>query len=366
MFFDRLFTLVSLKSRLMNSSSFSQLYSKERLPLHSFRKEGAMLTPLIAGLLAACGGGGGGGVVPISRPTPTGDDNATPTAEAPIVAQAATQGEAYSFQIAADAFDDADADDVLTWSATGLPAGLSFNAATRTISGTPTNGDVGIFNVTITVTDTAGARASQSFQLTIANVNDAPTLVGSELEYTIVQGDTALSSAVTAQFADIDVGDELTFSGASADGSITVNADGSIDASAAEAGRYEVEVTATDEAGASVTATFIINVQRSDFTIQVADGPVLGAHIYIDADNDGQRDDNEAILGTTDVNGEVTIAGIHAGKTLAVDMSNAFDTYTGQAFDGTAATDDDIVIAVLEDYEVDLTVGDFDLTLDVV
>ena len=64
MFFDRLFTLVSLKSRLLNSSFFSQIYSKERLPLRKFRVEGATLTPLIAGLLAACGGGGGGGPIP--------------------------------------------------------------------------------------------------------------------------------------------------------------------------------------------------------------------------------------------------------------------------------------------------------------
>ena len=63
MFFDRLMTLISLKSRLLNSSSFSQLYTKELLPLSKFRKEGAMLSPLIAGSLAACGGGGG--VVPI-------------------------------------------------------------------------------------------------------------------------------------------------------------------------------------------------------------------------------------------------------------------------------------------------------------
>ena len=58
MFFDRLFTLTSLKARLLGSSSFAQLYSAERLPLHKFRREGAMLSPLIAGLLAACGGGG--------------------------------------------------------------------------------------------------------------------------------------------------------------------------------------------------------------------------------------------------------------------------------------------------------------------
>ena len=60
MFFDRLLKLTSLKSRLLNGSSFTQLYSQEKLPLHKFRREGAMLSPLIAGLLAACGGGGGG------------------------------------------------------------------------------------------------------------------------------------------------------------------------------------------------------------------------------------------------------------------------------------------------------------------
>ena len=74
MFFDRFLTLMSLKSRLLNSTSFSQLYSRENLPLHKFRREGALLSPLIAGLLAACGGGGGG-VVPIGgRAGPTGGD----------------------------------------------------------------------------------------------------------------------------------------------------------------------------------------------------------------------------------------------------------------------------------------------------
>ena len=58
MFFDRLLKLQTLKFRLLGSTSFAQLYSAERLPLRKFRKEGAMLSPLIAGLLAACGGGG--------------------------------------------------------------------------------------------------------------------------------------------------------------------------------------------------------------------------------------------------------------------------------------------------------------------
>lgn len=80
MFFDCLFTLTPLKARLLGSSSFAQLYSAERLPLHKFRREGAMLSPLIAGLLAACGGGGGG-PIPGPRTTETviiredGDDD---------------------------------------------------------------------------------------------------------------------------------------------------------------------------------------------------------------------------------------------------------------------------------------------------
>ncbi len=59
MFFNHLLSLTTLKNCLLNATSFSQVYSGEKLPLHKFRKEGAMLSPLIAGLLAACGGGGG-------------------------------------------------------------------------------------------------------------------------------------------------------------------------------------------------------------------------------------------------------------------------------------------------------------------
>lgn len=72
MFFNHLFSLTTLKNRLLNTTSFSQVYSGEKLPLHKFRKEGAMLSPLIAGLLAACGGGGGSVIVGGTGPTDGG------------------------------------------------------------------------------------------------------------------------------------------------------------------------------------------------------------------------------------------------------------------------------------------------------
>ncbi len=65
-----------------------------------------------------------------------------PTVANPISDQAADQDEAFNFTFAANTFNDIDAGDVLTYSATkgdgsALPAWLSFNAATRTFSGTP-------------------------------------------------------------------------------------------------------------------------------------------------------------------------------------------------------------------------------------
>jgi Ca2+-binding RTX toxin-like protein len=83
----------------------------------------------------------------------------------------------YSFQVPATSFTDPDAGDVLTYSATlgdgsPLPAWLSFNAATRTFSGTPPIAAIGaVLQVKVTATDNApgdpGSLVSDIFALTI-------------------------------------------------------------------------------------------------------------------------------------------------------------------------------------------------------
>ena len=56
------------------------------------------------------------------------------------------------------------AGDALTFSA-ALPAGLSINAHTGVISGTPTDSDFGNNPITVTATDAHGKAISESFHL---------------------------------------------------------------------------------------------------------------------------------------------------------------------------------------------------------
>ena len=108
--------------------------------------------------------------------------NVAPVVAIPIGNQNATEKQSFVFTVSAGAFTDADitAGDVLSYSATKadgteLPSWLTFNATTRTFSGTPANGDVGSLNLRVTATDQVGASVSSTFSLSVANVNDAPT-----------------------------------------------------------------------------------------------------------------------------------------------------------------------------------------------
>jgi hypothetical protein len=77
--------------------------------------------------------------------------------------QTGTVGTAASLQVRAS---DSASGQTLAYSATGLPAGLSINAATGLISGTPTTAATS--SVTVTAKDTAGASGSASFSWVIS------------------------------------------------------------------------------------------------------------------------------------------------------------------------------------------------------
>jgi uncharacterized protein (TIGR03437 family) len=63
-----------------------------------------------------------------------------------------------------------------TWSATGLPTGLSIGSSTGTISGTPAGGTAGTANVTVTVSDTVGGTATKNYTITVNPAPGAPVI----------------------------------------------------------------------------------------------------------------------------------------------------------------------------------------------
>src|SRR4029077_9821754 len=99
----------------------------------------------------------------ISHPIVGGNNGNTVTVTNPG-AQTGTVGTAASLQVSAS---DSASGQTLTYSATGLPAGLSINSSSGLISGTPTTG--GTSNVTVTATDTTGAAGSASFTWTVSS-----------------------------------------------------------------------------------------------------------------------------------------------------------------------------------------------------
>jgi len=103
----------------------------------------------------------------------TASTNRAPTVVTPA-AQTDTQGTAISFGISAS---DADGD-TLSYSASGLPAGLSINAGNGVISGTPTT--VASYSTAVVVSDGKGGSATASFAWTIAA--SAPPTSGSGLD----------------------------------------------------------------------------------------------------------------------------------------------------------------------------------------
>ena len=113
--------------------------------------------------------------------------NNAPTVATVILDRTATAGAVFSFAFPADTFNDADSD-TLTYTATesddsALPAWLSFDAATRTFSGTPQAADVETVSVKVTASDGNGGSVSDTFDIVVsAAANNAamgaPTITG--------------------------------------------------------------------------------------------------------------------------------------------------------------------------------------------
>ncbi|MDP1673477.1 MAG: putative Ig domain-containing protein, partial [Burkholderiales bacterium] len=209
--------------------------------------------------------------------------NLPPVVAMPIGPVFFDEDAASGFVVPAGTFQDPDAGDTLGYSATladgdELPSWLLFDPETRTFSGAPGNEDVGTFQIRVTATDAAGASASQTFSLSVLNINDAPVLSATLADQSALQGQSFSFALPAESFADEDVGDLLTFTATLGNGAALPEWLVFDEASQrfsgvpgnSDVGTLNVRVTATDSDGASVSDTFALTVAN------INDAPVLG------------------------------------------------------------------------------------------
>jgi hypothetical protein len=89
--------------------------------------------------------------------------------------QSSTVGTAVSLQISASSTNSGS----LSYTASGLPTGLSINASTGVISGTPTT--AGTYSTTVTVTDSTGASGTASFTWTVGSSGGGGSCTSAQL-----------------------------------------------------------------------------------------------------------------------------------------------------------------------------------------
>ena len=153
-------------------------------------------------------------------------------------------------------------DGELTYGVSSLPAGLEFDAATRTLGGTPTAATDGAVEVTYTVKDDDDDIATLPFAITIAAAGAVPVFAaGASINaQTYVVGTTITDWVLPAASG----GDgELTYSVSSLPAGLEFDAATRTlggTPTAATDGAVEVTYTATDDNSATATLTFAITV----------------------------------------------------------------------------------------------------------
>ena len=254
--------------------------------------------------------------------------NDAPTLVNEIPDVTATEDSEFSFTIPENTFQDVDPGDNLTYSATledgsELPSWLTFDAATGTFNGTPTNSEVGTLNIKVTATDDAGEAVSDSFDLTVENVNDSPTLVNEIPDVTATEDSEFSFTIPDNTFADVDPGDSLTYSARLEDGS-ELPSWLSFDAASrtfsgtpvnSDVGTLNIKVTATDNAGESKSDSLVLTVENVD------DAPTIKneiADVTVNEDADNSVIDLSDTFTDIDNDDSAIVKGIPANSNSAL------------------------------------------------
>ncbi|MEK7508031.1 MAG: PKD domain-containing protein, partial [Patescibacteria group bacterium] len=192
--------------------------------------------------------------------------------------QTIAEGSLLSFSISAI---DAN-NDTLTYSATGLPAGATFNSSTRSFSFTPTHAQSGSYAAIFSVDDGSGGVDSEIVVFTVTNVNRPPT-ANAGINQTIILPATASLSASASSDPD---GTALTYLWSKISGSGTVT--------------FSNNLSVSTNAAFGSQGIYIIQVLVSDGSLSSTDRITIAVNetLPIDADSDGVFDSSDLCLNT--------------------------------------------------------------------
>jgi hypothetical protein len=160
--------------------------------------------------------------------------------------------------------------DVLTITAPTLPAWLTLTDhgnGTATLSGTPTNAEVGAHPVLLRVTDNGGLFTEQAYTLTVANINDAPVITS--LPITTVAQDSLYTYTLTTTDPDLLYGDALTLTAPTLPAWLTLTDHGDGTATltgtptSADVGEHIVVLRVADSERAFTEQTFVVTVSET-------------------------------------------------------------------------------------------------------
>ena len=185
----------------------------------------------------------------------------------------ATEGQAYSYD--ADALD-LDAGDSLSFSLAAAPAGMTVDAASGVIQWTPTSAQIGVHDVTVTVTDAGGLSDSQSYQIQVNEANLPPSITSTP----VADATEGALYSYDVEASDPNAADVLTFSLMTPPAGMTIDGvSGLIQwiPGAAQTGDQTIIVEVTDTGGLSVLQTFTLRVAYLNDPPSFTSTPVTAA-----------------------------------------------------------------------------------------
>ncbi len=171
-------------------------------------------------------------------------------------------------------FADPDIGDALTFSATGLPAGLSLNGGL--LSGTVAIDGVGAHTIKITATDAAGAKVASNLDLT---VNGAIVFVPLDPRLWFAEN-ADISIDLATLFTDSD-GDVLTFTLTGLPDGMSFDAETGLITGLTNVGDHPIDVIATDPFGFVLSQTITLGVYSADALLGTAGADFLASGAFI-------------------------------------------------------------------------------------